>query len=138
MKNILDSKNLILSGFIFKVLVGTFFASFVLTDLFMPFVSFFVADLENPYKHFLDVNTPQNFPYPALMLFIMSAPVFIAELFVDLQSLPQQVSFLIYRLPLLLADFGNSHSDFTMKSLREFTYLFYIEIPTEMHLMVLQ
>ena len=106
MKNILDSKNLILFGFIFKVLVGTFFASFLLTDLFMPFVSFFVADLENPYKHFLDVNTPQNFPYPALMLFIMSAPVFIAEIFVDLESLPQQVSFLIYRLPLLLADFG--------------------------------
>ena len=105
-KNILDSKNLILFGFILKVLIGTFFASFVLTDLFMPFVNFFVTNLENPYEHFLDVNNPQNFPYPALMLFLMSAPVFIAEIFVDLELLPQQVSFLIYRLPLLLADFG--------------------------------
>ena len=104
--NILDSKNLIILGFVFKLLIGTLFASFVLKDLFIPFVDFFVTNLENPYANFLDVNSPQNFPYPTLMLLILSTPVFLAELFFDLETLPVQVSFSIYRLPLLLADLG--------------------------------
>ncbi len=101
-----DSKNLIILGFILKLLIGTFFASFVLKDLFIPFIDFFVINLENPYANFLDVNSPQNFPYPTLMLLILSTPVFLAELLFDLETLPIQVSFLIYRLPLLLADLG--------------------------------
>ena len=104
--NILDSKNLIILGFVFKLLIGTLFASFVLKDLFIPFIDFFVTNLENPYRNFLDVNSPQNFPYPTLMLLILSTPVFLAELFLDLETLPVQLSFSIYRLPLLLADLG--------------------------------
>ena len=105
-KFFLDSKNLIIFGLLLKVLAGTFFASYFLADLFIPFVNFFVLNLENPYAHFFELNSPQSFPYPALMLFFMSVPVFFAEFFFDLSSLPQQVSYFIYRLPLLIADMG--------------------------------
>jgi len=105
-KIISDSKKLILSGLLIKVLAGTFFASYFLSDLFIPFINFFVLNLENPYAQFLGLNSPESFPYPALMLFLMSLPVFLAEALFDLSDLPEQVSYFIYRLPLLIADMG--------------------------------
>ena len=106
--NFLISKEqkLLAAGLIFKLIIGTFFASYFLSNLFIPFVSYFVSSFQNPYSEFYLNNATESFPYPALMLYILALPVFVAEIFVDLSSLPQQFSFFLFRLPLLLADIG--------------------------------
>ena len=103
---ILNDKKLLVAGLVLKLIIGTFFASYFLANLFMPFVSYFVSSLQNPYSEFYLNNAAESFPYPALMLYILALPIFITEVFVDLGSYPEQLSFLLFRLPLLLADIG--------------------------------
>ena len=101
---ILNDKKLLVAGLVLKLIIGTFFASYFLANLFMPFVSYFVSSLQNPYSEFYLNNAAESFPYPALMLYILALPIFITEVFVDLGSYPEQLSFLLFRLPLLLAE----------------------------------
>ena len=103
---ILNDKKLLVAGLVLKLIIGTFFASYFLANLFMPFVSYFVSSLQNPYSEFYLNNAAESFPYPALMLYILALPIFIFEVFVDLGSYPEQLSFFLFRLPLLLADIG--------------------------------
>ena len=103
---ILKERKLLAAGLIFKLIIGTFFASYFLSNLFIPFVSFFVSDFQNPYSEFYLNNAAESFPYPALMLYILAFPVFVAEIFLDLKALPEQFSYFLFRLPLLLADIG--------------------------------
>lgn len=58
-----------------KIVFAFLFASDFMTQLFIPFVKYFVENpLSNPYQHFVDIGSLKAFPYPPLMLFIVSVP----------------------------------------------------------------
>lgn len=102
----LSEKKIFTAGVIVKLLVGAFFASYFLTDFFIPFVSYFVENMQNPYEEFYGKNAGESFPYPALMLYLLSAPIFIADIFIDLELMSDQLKYFLLRLPLLIADIG--------------------------------
>ena len=72
---ILSSKNKIditifYLGFLLKVVLGTLFASATLTQLFIPFLNYFISHgFANPYEQFASIGKIAHFPYPALMLY---------------------------------------------------------------------
>ncbi len=99
-----DENVLFILGLLFKILLGTFLSSKFLSDLFIPFIDYFVeSGFSNPYERFLNVGEKDYFPYPAFMLYIMSLPrllfgwIFPENPFFNL---------FLYRLPLLFADIG--------------------------------
>src|SRR3989338_8607040 len=58
-----------------KIIVSFFLASDFMTNLFVPFVNYFISNpLSNPYQHFFDIGNLKSFPYPPLMLFFVSIP----------------------------------------------------------------
>lgn len=84
-----------------KIIFAMFFASDFMTKLFIPFVNYFVANpLLNPYQHFLEIGAIKVFPYPPLMLFILSVPQILFG------ALSESMLFDLFamRLPLLVAD----------------------------------
>ena len=90
---------------VLKIAVGTLLASTYLTDLFIPFLEQFAhRPLDNPYHIFWENGQVRAFPYPALMLYIMSAPRLFVSPFWPEHASPF-LEFFIYRLPLLAADF---------------------------------
>lgn len=97
---------LFLVGLLIKLLASPFFASSYFTSLFVPFLNYFTRTFDNPYNHFADLGTLSAFPYPSMMLYIVSAPKVILSpalnIFPYLQNI--SVDLLLYRLPLLAAD----------------------------------
>jgi len=91
-------------GVCIKLIVSLFFASHFLKDLFAPFINYFVeSGFENPYFHFTNVGNEEHFPYPTIMLYIMSVPRVLFAPFIGQHS--EIFSLFIYRLPLLVFDF---------------------------------
>ena len=87
-----------------KIIFAFLLASDFLTQLFLPFVKYFVANpLANPYQHFLDIGNLKAFPYPPLMLFILSVP-FVLFGIIGQWFGGANFELLLIRLPLLAAD----------------------------------
>lgn len=89
-------------GLVIKILLGTFLSSKFLSDLFIPFANYFLeSEFSNPYERFLNIGEVDYFPYPALMLYIISLPKFLLG-----WAFPQNPFFnlFLYHLPLLFAD----------------------------------
>ena len=84
-----------------KIGLGSIFASKVLTDLFIPFLDYFAETFSNPYDKFLNIGPKDHFPYPTLMLYIMSLPKL---LFGWIAPESPFFKLFLYRLPLLMAD----------------------------------
>jgi uridine kinase len=58
-----------------KLALGSLFASYYLRDLFVPFLNYFVrSGFHNPWQWSAAHGVWNSFPYPPLMLWIMSAP----------------------------------------------------------------
>lgn len=97
---------LFLAGLIFKLILSFLFASQYLTDLFAPFINYFVSSgFENPYHYFLEKDLAEAFPYPSLMLYLMAFPRIIFAFLFDGNY--EHITFFnvfIFRLPILLAD----------------------------------
>lgn len=90
-------------GLAIKLLLGAFFASPYLTDLFIPFINYAAAN-GGSYAHFS--GTDVEFPYPALMEFVFYAP---HKLLHIVGLLPQQLSIInliLFRVVCLFFDFG--------------------------------
>jgi uridine kinase len=91
-------------GLTIKLILSCFFASHFLRQLFAPFINYFVSSgFQNPYLEFTNVGLEEHFPYPTIMLYIMSVPRIIFAPF-----LSEGVSWFhlfIYRSPLLFFDF---------------------------------
>lgn len=88
-------------GFCLKIVFGLFFASHFLTDLFIPFVDYFIkSGFSDPYSHFLNEGVKEAFPYPALMLMILALPNIIFGWVTDNPAF----TLFLYRLPLLICD----------------------------------
>lgn len=93
---------------ILKLVAAFFFASYYATDLFIPFIKFFVASGgQNTYEYFYTHGIENAFPYSALMLWIVSAPHALVSVFTHIFSYSvTHLDILLMRLPLLLADIG--------------------------------
>ncbi|MCS7004958.1 MAG: zeta toxin family protein [Cytophagales bacterium] len=90
-------------GAIFKILLSTSFASTYLTELFIPFVNYFISSgFENPYTHFYEIGQTEKFPYPAMMLYALVGARSLIPF--SLESL-SVLDLVLYRIPLLAADF---------------------------------
>lgn len=89
-----------------KVLCAALFGSDFLTQLFFPFLTAFHNGYLNPYQWAMEAGIPNAFPYPALALYLMALPPKVFLFFQTLPSEAQWYTLLIYRLPLLLADYG--------------------------------
>ena len=61
----------------FKLVLMGMFSSDYQEKMFLPFVSCFVTDHQNPYQYFFQNTSVNPFPYPPLMLLIESAFGFI-------------------------------------------------------------
>ncbi len=104
LKEILSS-NIFWIGLLIKVILAFTLASNFLTDLFIPFTDYYVGSgFKNPYGHFISIDRSNAFPYPALMLYIISIPRIIFGFFADWSVISSSTIFLA-RLPILLADF---------------------------------
>lgn len=91
-------------GLIIKIGFALFFASSYLTELFIPFINYFVSsDFSNPYLYFFNQEKKNIFPYPTLMLLITSLPRILFGFATDWSSISPLVLFL-FRLPVLIAD----------------------------------
>ena len=90
-----------------KIISSFLFASSYLTDLFIKFTNYYViSGFKNPYAFFMNHSVGNEFPYPALMLYIMSIPraLFYSFLSHD-YSVVTALHLFVARVPILIADF---------------------------------
>lgn len=102
---VINKRNLIICFFvsitIFKGVCMALFSSDYQDALFFPFVSQFLGGIENPYEYYYMNHMVSAFPYPPLMLFVESVPVWIIRTF----SVSNLFLFhFILKLPVLLFD----------------------------------
>jgi uridine kinase len=89
-----------------KLVLGATVASSYMRDLFVPFLNYFVeSGFSNPWEHFAQIGRLNSFPYPPVMLYLLSIPRLLLEPFllsgVDTVT---NLHLLTMRLPLLAAD----------------------------------
>lgn len=101
------SSRLFWFGLFLKLILSAIFASKFLADLFLPFVNFYVSSsFANPYEYFNQTN-PEAFPYPVLMLWLVTLPYYLLQFFVNIS--PKLAPFLniaALRISILAADFA--------------------------------
>lgn len=99
-----DNWNMYRKAFLFivllKLILGTLFSSGYENGLFMPFVEHFITHLDNPWQYFYGVQVDQ-FPYPPLMLYILSFFSLPYFLFAYGNIIAQNLCF---KIPTFLAD----------------------------------
>ncbi len=84
-----------LVGLAFKLILSFLFAGDFLRTKFIPFVQYFInSGFNNPYAFYLETGVSDAFPYPPLMLYILSFP----------GGYLSDMSPLFFRIPLLIAD----------------------------------
>lgn len=97
----IEYKGIFYSVLIVKIIICCVFISELHSDLFSPFLDFFLqSNFNNPYQYYFEINETERFPYPALMLFILSLPKL---LFGWLSDATFFHAFLI-KLPLIIFD----------------------------------
>lgn len=99
------SSNIFWIGLFIKIIFASTLASHFLTHLFIPFTDYYVSSgFDNPYKYFIDEKMSNAFPYPSLMLYIVSVPRILFGFLFNFSTISFSTIFLS-RLPILLADF---------------------------------
>jgi len=93
---------LFLIGLLVKILVGSFLASAFLTDLFLPFLAEFVENpTQSPYGTFIENGQTNAFPYPGLILYLLSIPIWLVTVLVPEVLVANLIA---VRIVLLIAD----------------------------------
>jgi len=93
-----------LIGLLFKLVLSFSFASPFLSELFIPFVKSAVSgSIFNAYADFFEIKS-NAFPYPPVMLYILSVPGFLAHLFNNNIFTPSAIDFFLFRIPFFIAD----------------------------------
>tara|TARA_X000000950_G_C13921158_1_gene663461 strand:+ start:18333 stop:20408 length:2076 start_codon:yes stop_codon:yes gene_type:complete len=84
-----------------KVLAGFLFASEFLTDLFYPFIDYYInSNAISTYREFYETGRGNSFPYPVLMLYITS----FFKLFFSNNGVLNYMDLGLIRIPIVLAD----------------------------------
>jgi uridine kinase len=86
-----------------KLAIAGLFSSDYQDKLFIPFITYFVGTLQNPWEHFYLENSGVSFPYQPLMLYIFSPFAWIISAF-DIRNI--FLVNLIFKLPLIIADYS--------------------------------
>ena len=91
---------------ILKIGFSFFFSSHYLTQYFTPFIKWFVqSGFRNPWDYFYSLNELKMFPYPTVMLWIMTSPVIIFnKLMANNWNIVSGIDLFVMRLPLLIFD----------------------------------
>lgn len=93
------------AGLVLKLVASPFFASDYYSSFFIPFLKLFAITGENPYAHFAIFGIIDAFPYPSVMLFLMSVPGFLFLPFLETNIFNvTSLELLVFRLPILCAD----------------------------------
>ncbi len=91
-------------GLVLKIILAGFFASKFLTDLFLPFVNFYTnSGFSNPYNEFFLKGEEDTFPYPALMLWLISLPYYFSNFFINNS---ENIAIFSLRISVVIADFS--------------------------------
>jgi uridine kinase len=81
-KVITQHKRLFFTGLLVKLLLGTFFASDYLVHLFTPFLKYATMhQFTGAYDYFNTYGKGNEFPYPGIMLVVLSIPKFLFSIF---------------------------------------------------------
>ncbi len=90
---------------LFKIVLMALFSSDYQNRLFMPFINTFLDNISgNPYDYFYYNNIEQSFPYPPLMLFIMSLGGLLIRLCHFIGFDIQILNNMLFKLPILFFD----------------------------------
>jgi len=84
-----------------KIVLMAVFSSCYQDELFVPFVSHFTANLDNPWQYFYSTGSTVEFPYHPLMLYTLSAFYIPAK---ALSGGSPVVINLLFKMPTLLSD----------------------------------
>ncbi len=105
-----EERNLRKEIFIFvlflKIIFSFLVASHYLKDLFTPFINWFVlSGFKNPWEYFYSIDKLKMFPYPTVMLWIMTIPRILFSPFLSNDwQIVSNLHLFVMRLPLLLFD----------------------------------
>jgi len=88
---------------VLKLILSVCFASSIVTQSFLPFITYYTDTLNNPYHYFGQSSGSVIFPYPALMLYLLSTFKLLANTLFT-HPITVCIDLLIYRFPLLIAD----------------------------------
>lgn len=103
MKISVSNKSLFLGGLALKIFFAFFCFSIPLQQWFKPFLDMFLnTGFNNPYELAIGHGMKDSFPYPSAMLYILTPFAMLSKLFED----SPQVSAVMFKTPLLLADIG--------------------------------
>jgi len=93
-------------GLFLKIIASFFFASPYLTRLFVPFLKYYtLSGFKDPYAYFYSLGVMTAFPYPKVMLYVMSLPGILFQRFLNPDIFTvTNFEIGIYRLPILFAD----------------------------------
>lgn len=100
------SSPLFIFGLVAKLYAATFFGGTNFTTLFVPFLKYFtLSGWQSPYQFFFENGLLEVFPYPQLMLHIMSVPgVLFSPLLNSDFFTTTRGDLLLFHLPILIAD----------------------------------
>lgn len=89
-----------------KLIAAYLFASHYLYGYFVPFVKQFVfSGLANPYAYFFHLGALDFFPYPKVMLWVLSVPIFLSKALINSHyDVVANIDIFIIRLPIILVD----------------------------------
>ncbi len=87
------------------VLMGLFSSEYE-ERLFVPFLSWYIRNGENPYTYFYVHGMENAFPYPPAMLFLESAGLWLLHLFGEIPAFAVRI---VFKLPSFLLDFAGLH-----------------------------
>lgn len=91
-----------LIGIIFlKIILMTLFSSGYSNDLFKPFIQYYINNTGNPWEHFDYLKETNKFPYPPLMLYILTVFYWPVH-FLNSQNI--LIENFLFKLPLLISD----------------------------------
>lgn len=95
-------------GLVIRIVLSPFWGSHFLDDLFLPFLNHWVKDGGNPYQFFWQSGFKDAFPYPPVMLWFIGGPAKVLNFLFSVNPSEWQIEAqrLLYRIPLVLADFS--------------------------------
>ena len=100
---IVDNKFILIVSLalLLKIIIAGLFSSDYQNLIFVPFVDFFINNFENPWEFFYNTDQEIAFPYPPLMLYILTPFKYLINIF-DIENI--FIKNLIFKIPSIFFD----------------------------------